>query len=106
MEPNTKHRPSRAIVLALSSGLVSATAAHAEGPDGGGGTEVILTGYLYASALDGSASSAPGLPAANIDLSFRDILDDLDFGFMSALELRLGRCWALLHNSVCRGFTS
>lgn len=106
MTPNIAYRSLRAVVLALSSGLALATAAQAEDP--AGGTEVILTGYLYASALEGRASSAPGLPAADIDLSFRDILDDLDFGFMSAVELRRGR-WGfvgdLMYSNVSPGGT-
>ena len=106
MEPNIKHRWSRATVLALSSGLAWATAAQAEDP--ADGTEVILTGYLFASALEGQASAAPGLPVADIDLSFRDVLEDLDFGFMSALELRRGR-WGfvadLMYSNVSPGGT-
>jgi hypothetical protein len=63
--------------------------------DSGSDREIILTGYLFASALDGRSSLTPGLPAADIDLSFGDVLENLDFGLMTAVELRQGR-WSFV----------
>lgn len=91
MRQNEKPTRSRVIAGALLVALASAGAARAEGPTAGSGKEVILSGYLFASGLKGRASTTPGLPPANINLSFRDVLDDLDFGFMSAVEVRNGR---------------
>jgi hypothetical protein len=71
-------------------------------------SEVILTGYLFASALDGRSSTVGNLPAADIDLSFGDVLDNLDFGLMSAIEVRQGR-WSfvgdVMYSSVSPGGT-
>lgn len=53
-------------------------------------SQVIVTGYLFGSALEGRASSTPGLPPAEIDLSFSDVIEDLDFGLMTAVEVRRG----------------
>lgn len=75
-----------ACALCLLTGTTGA--ALAEDP---GETKVIVTGYLFGSAIEGRVSSTPALPPANIDLSFSDILEDLDFGFMTAVEVRKGR---------------
>ncbi|MGQ0567247.1 MAG: hypothetical protein ACT4OK_19580 [Gemmobacter sp.] len=75
-----------AVALALSALPLTAAAQD---------REVLLTGYLFASAIDGRASVTSGLPPANIDLSFSDVLDDLDFGVMSAVEVRRGK-WGFM----------
>lgn len=59
------------------------------------GTEVLLTGYFFASALSGRASTTAALPPADVDLSFGDVLEDLDFGAMTAVEIRNGR-WSFI----------
>jgi hypothetical protein len=48
--------------------------------------------YLWAQSLDGTAGV--GL-TGDVDVSFNDILDDLDFAFMGAFEARHGR-WGIL----------
>lgn len=53
------------------------------------------TMYLWASALHGTSSTLPPLPAANIDLSFRDVLQDLNGAVMGSGEMRVGR-WGFL----------
>ncbi|WP_371346263.1 hypothetical protein [Ancylobacter sp. IITR112] len=51
--------------------------------------------YLWASALKGTSSTLPPLPAVDIDLRFRDILQDLNGAVMGAGEMRVGR-WGFL----------
>jgi len=51
--------------------------------------------YLWASALKGTTSTLPPLPAIDIDLSFRDVLQHFDGGLMGAGEMRVGR-WGFL----------
>jgi len=51
--------------------------------------------YLWASALKGTTSTLPPLPPTDIDLSFTDVLKDLDGGLMGAGEMRVGR-WSFL----------
>lgn len=46
--------------------------------------------YLWGSGLDGTVGVF-GLPPANIDLPFRDIIQDLNFAFMGMAEARNGR---------------
>jgi hypothetical protein len=71
-------------------------------------TEVLLTGYLFASALSGRASTTTALPPADVELSFRDVLEELDFGAMTAVEIRNGR-WSfvgdLMYSKVSPGGT-
>ena len=73
-----------------AAALLVAGPSLAQAEDKGSKREVILTGYLFASALDGRSSLSQGLPTADIDLSFGDVLDNLDFGLMTALEVRQG----------------
>lgn len=51
--------------------------------------------YLWASALTGTTSTLPPLPAVDVDMSFRDVLQDFDGGLMGAGEMRVGR-WGFL----------
>jgi hypothetical protein len=46
--------------------------------------------YLWASGLEGE-TGVFGLPAQDIDISFSDVLQHLDFGFMGAAGARNGR---------------
>lgn len=55
----------------------------------------IATAYLWGSALSGTTSTLPPLPATNIDMSFGDILGHLDGAIMAAGEMRVGR-WSVL----------
>jgi len=49
-----------------------------------------VTPYVWMAGLDGKTSTLAGTPTADIDLSFKDILENLDFaGFLSA-EARHG----------------
>lgn len=51
---------------------------------------VTLTGYLFLPALSGRATAFEALPPADIDLSFSDVLKDLEGGLMGATEYRTG----------------
>jgi opacity protein-like surface antigen len=46
--------------------------------------------YLWASAMKGGVQGG-ALPRVDVDMSFSDILDQLDFGLMGGLEARKGR---------------
>lgn len=51
--------------------------------------------YLWGSSLAGITSTLPPLPATHIDLSFKDVLEDLNGAIMGAGEMRVGR-WGFL----------
>ncbi len=59
--------------------------------------ELSVTPYLWATALKGDAGI--GRVDANVDASFSDILDNLNFALMLSLELRKGR-FGLLSDTV------
>jgi hypothetical protein len=63
------------------------------------GPSFSFTGYAWAAALDGRASTLPPLPAANLDLSFGDILKNMNVGLMGAAEMRIGR-WGFLADAM------
>lgn len=47
--------------------------------------------YLWLAGLNGDVGAFPGVPPADVDASFSDILENLDFAFMIAGEARKGR---------------
>lgn len=53
-----------------------------------------VTPYLWATRMKGDVKAGP-LPKISVDMKFSDILENLDFGFMTAFEARKGR-WGLL----------
>ncbi len=57
------------------------------------------TAYLWGSALSGTTSTLPPLPAADVDLSFADILKHFDGGIMGAVEMRTGR-WSTIVDAM------
>lgn len=57
-----------------------------------------LTPYLWASRMDGDVKAGP-LPEISVDMKFSDILENLDFGFMTEFEARNGR-WGLLLDGI------
>ncbi|WP_198162345.1 hypothetical protein [Bosea sp. WAO] len=69
------------------------------------GPTFTFTGYGWASALHGRASTLPPLPAAKADLSFGDILKDLNGGLMGVAEMRLGR-WGFIADAMFTQVTS
>lgn len=69
------------------------------------GPSFSVTGYGWASALHGRASTLPPLPAAKVDLSFGDILKDFNGGLMGAAEMRLGN-WGFIADAMVSQVTS
>ena len=69
------------------------------------GPTFALTGYFWASALDGRTSTVPPLPAAKVDLSFADIMKDFNGGIMGAAEMRIGR-WGFVADAMFSQVTS
>ncbi len=49
------------------------------------------TPYFWAPGLKGTAATTPPLPALDLDAKIGDILNNLDYGFASMLELRKGK---------------
>jgi hypothetical protein len=51
---------------------------------GAEGWEFTLTPYAWLAGVDGQLGAVPGFPAADISLSFKDVLEDLDYaGFLT-----------------------
>ncbi|WP_156953419.1 hypothetical protein [Afifella pfennigii] len=73
----------QAFGFALLAGAIS-TPAHAQD------WEFQVTPYAWLSGLSGDVGTIPGLPAGSVDLSFGDILDDLDFAGMLLASARNG----------------
>lgn len=57
-----------------------------------------LSPYLWASGMTGDVQ-AGSLPKTSTDMSFSDVLDVLDFGFMGSLEARKGR-WGIFADAI------
>jgi hypothetical protein len=57
-----------------------------------------FTPYLWGAAMSGEVAGG-SLPAINVDMSFSDIVDNLDAGLMGAFEARNGR-WGLLFDAI------
>ncbi|WP_424969067.1 hypothetical protein [Dinoroseobacter sp. S76] len=53
-----------------------------------------LSPYLWGAGLSGEAGVIPGAPPVDVDLSFRDILDDLEIAAMAVGQARKGN-WAI-----------
>ena len=47
--------------------------------------------YVWVAGLEGDVATLPGVPAASVDASFTDILENLDVAFMIAGEAHNGR---------------
>lgn len=69
------------------------------------GPSFSFTGYGWASALHGRASTLPPLPAADVDLSFGDILEDFNGGLMGVAEMRIGN-WGFIADAMFTQVTS
>ena len=90
--------------LALGAAIVAAlgatpTVAQAQAAaSSGGGWTFEFTPYLWGAGMSGEVG-AGALPTMNVDMSFSDILDNLDAGLMGAFEARNGR-WGLLFDAI------
>ena len=81
--------------LGLASGAARAQTATAAP---GSGWTFDVTPYIWGVAMSGEVQSGT-LPAINIDMSFSDILDNLDAGLLGAFEARKGR-WGMLFDAI------
>lgn len=75
--------------LSLSALCMPARAADPDRPS------FAITGYIWATAIDGKAATLPPLPAVDVNMNIRDVLKDLNGALMLAGEMRLGR-WGFL----------
>jgi opacity protein-like surface antigen len=64
----------------------------------GSGWTFDFTPYIWGVAMSGDVQGG-ALPPINIDMSFSDILDNLDAGLLGAFEARKGR-WGLLFDAI------
>ena len=62
----------------------------ANAAEDGDGLSYSITPYLWATSMKGDVQGGR-LPEISVDMSFSDILDVLNFGFMTAVEVRKGR---------------
>lgn len=60
--------------------------------------QIAVTPYLWATRMKGDVKTGP-LPNTSLDMKFSDILDTLDFGFMTAVEARKDR-WGILFDGM------
>ena len=86
-----------AVLATLSLAPVPARAQTATAAPGAGWT-FDFTPYIWGVAMSGDVQGG-ALPAIHIDMSFSDILDNLDAGLLGAFEARKGR-WGLLFDAI------
>jgi opacity protein-like surface antigen len=100
---SNSHLPLAAIAAVLSTAPLTAGDADAfvsmpaTAPTADSGWEFTFSPYAWAAGLDGTVGI--GTVTADIDLSFSDILENLDIGAMGHFEARNGR-WALLFDGL------
>jgi hypothetical protein len=75
-------------LIATTIAVLMSSVALAQAEDG---WEFQIAPYLWMAGMDGDVGLLPGVPPADVDASFSDILDNLDFAFMLAGEARKGR---------------
>lgn len=99
-------RRAAAVLLALTGAIAAATPVRAEGPKSPIAEDswsLSISPYVWGAGLEGSVASFPGAPAADVDISFNDILENLDMAGMAIVQLRYGRVAAymdLIYTSV------
>jgi hypothetical protein len=79
-------------------GLAPAAARAQAAAAAGGGWTFEFTPYLWGAGMSGEVGADP-LPTINVDMSFSDILKNLDAGLMGAFEARQGR-YGLLFDAI------
>ncbi len=93
--PRKLLRPLVTLLLALMAimGWVSGSQAGGASTDDAEGSawEFSVSPYFWAARIEGESGTLPGLPPADVDESFSDIWDDLDFAGMVAGSARKGR---------------
>lgn len=87
------------VALALGIGLPPAPArAQTVAASSGPGWTFDFTPYIWGVAMSGEVQGG-ALPAINIDMSFSDILKNLDAGLLGAFEARKGP-WGMLFDAI------
>jgi len=76
---------------AQAADLGAATPAYAPPAPIEAGWSLRVSAYAWMLGLDGNVRTLPPLPAVNVDVSFRDILRELDGAIMGSVEARFGR---------------
>jgi opacity protein-like surface antigen len=89
-------RIAAALVLSLASAPHAALAQAAASPDSGWNFE--FTPYIWGASMSGEVAAGP-LPTTSVNMSFSDIMDNLDAGLMGSFEARKGR-WGLLFDAI------
>jgi hypothetical protein len=93
---------------AAAGGLVAlaligwADPAYGQARESGSGWSVQLTPYLWMIGIEGDLATLSGVPSVEVDWSFADVLDNLDFAFASFLEARHGAFSVLTELSYLR----
>jgi opacity protein-like surface antigen len=85
---NARQRISALAFLLLT--LATFVGGPARAADSGDTLRYSITPYLWATRMKGDIK-AGRVPEMSMDMKFSDILDVLDFGFMTAVEIRKGR---------------
>ena len=85
------------IVIVVFIAALNAPTVTAEEKPAESGWEFTVAPYLWAISMDGSIR-VRGLEA-DVDASFNDLLDEMNFGFMMAYEARKGH-WGLWGNTI------
>lgn len=96
--PRNPRRPLPAIYGAaclLAAALLTTTAAKAQQDSPDSAWQFEATPYLWASAMEGDVQAGP-LPQIDVDMSFSDIVENLDFGLMGTFEARKDRLGIML----------
>ena len=81
------------LLAALAAGVIETASAQ-----GAPEWQFEVTPYLWSAAMRGD-TQAGNLPQTHVDMSFGDILQNLDAGFMGAFEARKGR-WGFLLDAI------
>lgn len=80
-------------LLSVTLGMVGLTAIAT--PAAAQSIEVTVTPYFWAAGMEGDVAPVPGLPTVHTESDFSEILDTLQLGLASTLEVRKGR-WAFV----------
>ena len=80
----------RIVALALLLLTLSVAGVPVRAADSEDNLRYSITPYLWATRMKGDIQAGQ-LPKTTMDMKFSDILDVLDFGFMTAIEVRKGR---------------
>jgi hypothetical protein len=85
----------RCLSIGLAALILEGARAHAEGTEPASSQQddwsLSLSPYIWGAGLKGSVASFPGAPAADVDVSFSDVLSNLDMAGMLIAQLRYQR---------------